>query len=180
MTCVVALIEDGKVYMGADSLGVAGYSCTTRADEKLFHNGDWLIGGTTSFRMLDLLRYKFVPPVVDPRITELRQYMCTSFVDEVRSCFGNGGFRKKENEVEVGGSFLVAIKDRLFNIESDFQVGEHVHPYAAVGCGRDIALGSLFSTEGFEPKLRLKTALEASERFSAGVSRPFQIKWTKG
>ena len=179
MTCVVALIEDGKVYMGADSLGVGGYSCITRADEKLFHNGDWLIGGTTSYRMLDLLRYKFTPPVLDPKITDMRQYMCTLFIDEVRSCLGAGGFRKKEHEVEEGGTFLVATGDELFQIHGDFQVEQHVLNYSACGCGEDLALGSLFSTEGDAPKVRIKTALEAAENFSAGVRRPFHILSTK-
>ena len=179
MTCVVAIIEDGKIHMGADSLGVGGYACSTRADEKLFYNGKFLIGGTTSFRMLDLLRYKFVPPVLDPDLTELRRYMCTLFIDGVRSVLGEGGFRKKDNEVEKGGTFLVAIRGRLFTVWDDFQVAENVEPYAAVGCGTDLALGSLFSTDHLEPKKRIRIALEAAEQFSAGVRRPFHILSTR-
>lgn len=179
MTCVVAIVADGKTYMGADSLGVGGYACSTRADEKLFHNGKFLIGGTTSFRMLDLLRYKFTPPVLDPEISDIRKYMCTSFIDEVRSVLGAGGFKKKESEVEVGGTFLVAIRDRLFTVYDDFQIADYVNPYAAVGCGRDIALGSMFSTHDLEPEDRIQVALEAAEQFSAGVRRPFHILSTK-
>ena len=188
MTCVVAIIEDGKTYMGTDSLGVGGYACSNRADEKLFYNGKFLIGGTTSFRMLDILRYKFTPPVIDPDMDDLRKYMCTLFIDDVRTEMGAGGFRKKENEVEQGGLFMVAIRDRLFTIYEDFRVAQESEPYAAVGCGSDIALGSLFSThdlgarfmlDDLGPEDRIQVALEAAEQFSAGVRRPFHILSTK-
>lgn len=179
MTCVVALIEGDKVYMGADSLAVDdSWQRSERADEKMFRIGDWLIGGTTSFRMLDLLRYKFQPPVLDPKEKDLRRYMCTSFVDAIRECLGTGGFRKKENEVEKGGTFLVARQNRLFTIYSDFQVAQDELPYAAVGCAQKVALGSLYSTEEYDAEYRILTALEAAAQFSAGVGQPFRILTT--
>lgn len=62
MTCIVGLVDKGSIYMGGDSAGVAGLSVTTRADEKVFLNGPFIMGFTTSFRMGQILRYKFVPP----------------------------------------------------------------------------------------------------------------------
>lgn len=51
MTCVVALKHDGRVYMGADSAGVGGYSLQIRNDPKIYRVKDLLFGFTTSFRM---------------------------------------------------------------------------------------------------------------------------------
>ena len=57
MTCIVGLVHEGVVYIGGDSAGVGGMSLTVRADEKVFQNGEFLMGFTTSFRMGQLLRY---------------------------------------------------------------------------------------------------------------------------
>ncbi|GAA4716378.1 hypothetical protein [Phytohabitans rumicis] len=45
----------------------------------------------------------------------------------------------------------------------------------AVGCGSDLALGALFATARtrMSPHRRVMVALQAAERFSAGVRGPF-------
>src|SRR3546814_10742010 len=62
MTCIVGLVDDGKVYLGGDSAGVAGWSLTVRKDPKVFRVGDCIIGFTSSFRMGPLLAHSFQPP----------------------------------------------------------------------------------------------------------------------
>ena len=68
MTCIAAITEKGKVYMGGDSAGVSGYDITIRADEKVFKNGQCVFGFTSSFRMGQLLCYKFKVPVKPPKM----------------------------------------------------------------------------------------------------------------
>lgn len=173
MTCIVALRSGGKVFMGCDSAGVGGLSLQIRVDPKIYRVGPVLIGFTSSFRMGQLLGYSLKVPDHDPRMA-LEKYMATDFVNAVRTCLKEGGFARKKEEEESGGIFLVAIEGRLFEIESDYQVGERVEPFAACGCGVDLALGSLFTTdESIEPKRRLELALLAAEAFSAGVRKPF-------
>ena len=176
MTCIVGLVgEDGKVYIGGDSAGVGGYSLTVRKDCKVFRNGEFVIGGTTSFRMLQLLRHAFMPPVYDPA-TDLEKYMTTTFVDAVRECFKLGGYLLKSSERESGGHFLVGFRGRLFQIEDDFQVGEALSGYDAVGCGSDIALGVLYATPDVRPRKRIELALRGAEEHNAGVRGPFYIE----
>ena len=99
----------------------------------------------------------------------------TTFIDAVRDCLKTGGWAKKDDEREEGGTFLVGVKGRLFTVEDDYQVGASADGYAAVGCGSEIALGALFATARtrMSPERRLTVALEAAERFSAGVRGPF-------
>lgn len=174
MTCIVALIDDSKIWMGGDSAGVGGYDLQVRKDEKVFRNGDFLMGFTTSFRMGQLLRYALKPPKCHPD-TDVYEFMVTDFIDTVRQCLKDGGYAKKENEVEEGGTFLVGVAGRLFVVDEDYQVGEMRVPFAAVGCGRAYALGSMKATEGQPAKERIRQALEAAEEFSAGVRGPFTI-----
>lgn len=175
MTCIVGLVDGDRVWMGGDSAGVSGLDITVRADTKVFRNGELLIGFTNSFRMGQLLAHRLVPP---PRQAgqELFRYMVIDFVDAVRQVLKDGGYAHKSNEVETGGNFLVATEGRLFAIQSDYQVGEAMRGYHAIGCGADYALGSLASTAGLSAEERVRRALECAELFSGGVRAPFTIQ----
>jgi len=175
MTCIVGLVHDGDVYIGADSAGVAGYSLTVRADEKVFINNGFVMGFTSSFRMGQLLRYSLKPPKYHPDI-DLTEYMVTEFINAVRECLKTGGYAKKDKEIETAGTFLVGFQGKLFKIDSDYQVGVPILTFDACGCGEDIALGSMYSNTSLPPVERIIQALEAAEQFSAGVRRPFLIK----
>lgn len=171
MTAIVGLVHDRRVHLGGDSAGVGGYALTVRADAKVFTNGPYVMGFTTSFRMGQLLRWSLKAPHPEG---DLDQFMSTTFVDAVRTTLRNGGWLAKENDREDGGTFLVGVHGRLFTVADDFQVGEAADGYAAVGCGHHLALGALYATTAVrKPRRRLRIALEAAERFSAGVRGPF-------
>lgn len=176
MTCIAGLVYENKVYIGADSAGVCNYSITPRKDPKVFINNNLIIGFTSSFRMGQLLKWSFIPPPVKEG-QDVDSYMNKDFIDTVRGCFKHGGYAQRHNEQEQGGSFLVGFKGRLFSIDSDYQVGESLLSYDAVGCGADIALGALHATDKLSilPEERIRKALEAAECFSAGVRSPFTI-----
>lgn len=172
MTCIVGIAEGGKVYIGGDSAGVCGMDIAIRADRKIFKNQGFVMGFTSSFRMGQLLCYKFSPPPRHPD-EDVMGYMVTKFIDGVRDCFKDGGYARKVSEVESGGQFLVGYEGRLFSIEGDYQIGETMCGYHAVGCGADYAKGSLFATMGEQPEKRLDMALRAAAAHSAGVCGPF-------
>lgn len=179
MTCIVGLVENDTVYIGGDSAGVSGYFLNVRADRKVFRNGDFVMGFTSSFRMGQLLQHTFTPPKRHPD-TPVDKYMVTSFIDAVRDCLKTGGYASRQNEVETGGIFLAGYAGRLFRIDCDYQVGEAVDGFDAVGCGEEIALGSLCTSVGMKPQKRLQLALEAAERYSAGVRAPFHFEKLEG
>lgn len=173
--------------MGSDCAGVSGLDLVQRADKKVFRVGEFLIGFTTSFRMGQLLQYSLRLPSVED---DLHRYMVTKFVDAVRECLKAGGYAKKENEVEEGGTFLVGVRGRLFKVVSDYQVGESLYPYDAAGCGEAYALGALAIYHGLQsvltpnidlnnhvnPEYRIRHALGAAQSYSAGVRGPFHIE----
>lgn len=178
MTAVVGLVHAGRVHLGADSAGVAGWALTVRADEKVFTNGQYVMGFSGSFRMGQLLRYSLQPPAPT---ADLPRFMATTFIDAVRETLKAGGYASKTSEQEHGGNFLVGIHGHLFEIGNDYQVGEPAGQVAAVGCGFEIALGALYAATaaGMPVKRRIRTALDAAERFSAGVRGPFAFVASK-
>lgn len=175
MTCIAGLVHDGEVYIGGDSAGVGYYDLTVRDDEKVFCTGPFVIGFTSSFRMGQLLRYSLSVSEQPVSMKDDYQFMVTWFIDGVRTCLKNGGYAKKEYEVEQGGTFLVGYRGKLYSVEGDYQVGKHADGFAAVGCGAQVALGALYACKLTDPRKRLQTALKAAERFSGGVRGPFVI-----
>lgn len=176
MTAIAAIRTRTNVVMGGDSAGVAGLSLSVRKDSKVFRVGPYLIGYTSSFRMGQLLRYgcktdslEDLRPVGDPLA-----FMVQKFVPRVRDILKAGAYTEIENSRESGGAFLVAWGRWVFGMHSDFQVEQPGDSYTACGCGFDLALGSLYSTEG-DPRGRIELALKAAERHSAGVRGPFTI-----
>lgn len=179
MTAIAGLVHDGQVLIGADSGGVGGWTVNVRKDSKVFTNGAYVMGFTTSFRMGQLLRWAFKPPA--PGKGSLERFMCTTWVDAARAALRDGGWAQKESEREIGGVLLVGVRGHLFRVDEDWQVGEHAEGYAAVGSGEQLSLGALAATEhlGLDPEKRVLSALEAAERHNIGVRGPFHLVWEK-
>lgn len=178
MTCIVGFVEGNTVWMGGDAAGTNNWLHQDLYDTpKVFRTGDALIGSCGSARQADLLRHALTVPDHDPRLA-IEKYMATVFMDAVRACFKAGGVCTTKDGVEESqGHFLIGYKQRLFAIYEDFQVRAPKLPYAAVGCGDQIALGALFASDHVTGgRDRVELALRASERFSAGVRGPFHIE----
>lgn len=189
MTAIVGLTHQGRVHIGGDAAAVGGYTLEIRKDPKVFtlpqrETGRpeqphvWAFGYTTSFRMGQILQYGFTPPTLTD---DLDRVMRTTFVDALRTAFKQAGWARTDNGVEETGQFLVGVAGRLFTVDEDYQVGEPADGYAAVGCGRAIASGSLHTTQGlgWGPEERLTAALEAAAHHSAGVAGPFTLVTTR-
>ena len=172
MTAIAGFVQDGKVWIGGDSAGVDGWSLTLRADQKVFRNGEFIFGFTSSFRMGQLLRYAFTPPTQKEN-QDIFTFMVTDFANAIRECLKAGGYAKKKDEEESGGVFLVGYRGRLFRIDSDYQIGEPLDGYDACGCAELILRGALYATRGVSAEERMQIALTAAEHHSAGVRGPF-------
>lgn len=177
MTCIIgyACPKENKVFIGGDSAGVAGYSIQIRSDEKVFKNGPFIMGFTSSFRMGQLLRYDFTPPEHPAEMDDMK-FMVSVFIPAVKKCFKDGGFLKVKDSQDAGGSFLVGYKGKLYEVDDDYQVGRLADNIAAVGCGSEIAKGAMYGLEHLYPKERIKKALDITVHLNAGVRPPFVIE----
>ena len=142
-----------------------------------------MIGGTTSFRHLDLLKYSedLFDEIDWYKKTEIdHKFMVTKFIPKAISLFRNGVI--SETEINRGGNFIVATPGKIFEIQNDYSVLEPELGICAVGCGRDVAMGSLLTTRAFDisPQEKIIKALEAAEQYCCGVQRPFHILCTDG
>lgn len=180
MTCIVAVKNKNKIYIGGDSAAVAGYSVNVRKDTKVFKNDKFLIGYAGSFRLGQLMRFAFKPPKHDKNKTDY-EYMCVDFIKKVQKTFEKNGFsgQNKRTEQETCGQMLVAYNGELYEIYEDYQVGIVADPYNSIGCGSDIALGALHAIHNLNPTLspekKVTAALDAAVAYSGGVIPPYNI-----
>lgn len=183
MTCIVALKHNNKIYMGGDSLGSAGYTKVVRSDTKVFIAGDMIFGFCGSYRMGQILQYVMAHPERPEGISDMA-YLVAHWIPAVIETFAESGFRGDKDihydhdETRKGGTFLLGYRGTVYQIEDDFQVGIPTDQYDAVGCGSDLALGAIFAAKkaGVKDPTKIVTvALEAAEKFSGGVQRPFVL-----
>ena len=177
MTCIVALKgADGKIIMGSDSAGSDSWSLIVLRDPKIYRVGGMLLGFTTSFRMGQLLGHSLSLPEHHSDVP-VERYMTTLFMDAVRRCLKDGGYAKRENDVEAGGTFLVAYKGRIFQVQDNYSIIENGRDFDACGSGFMLALGSLHSTaEWSDAAKRVQNALSAAESFCASVRGPMRME----
>lgn len=183
MTCITAIaVGDGTVVMGGDSATVDDrvLSIGTIVEPKVWTLGPLLFGACGSFRVSQLLRWHLTVPVPDPGCDPL-EYLTGPVVNAMRESLTIGGalttFQEDNTEALTESGFLLGYAGRVFELYSDFGIGELTQGYGAVGCGWALALGALVATEGFDltPKRRVRLALAAAERHSAGVQGPMTV-----
>jgi len=177
MTAIAGIVCDGKVWIGGDSAGTNYlFKMETRTDPKVFVNGEFVFGYTSSFRMGQLLEHEFTPPTPHEGDDGVA-YMVKRFIPAVKATLKSGGYQKTSEGQDEGGTFLVGYRGTLYQVYSDYQVARVRQGYQACGCGETLILGSLPATDRYDisPKDRIIMALEAAEQFSAGVRGPFTV-----
>lgn len=182
MTCIIGIKDEknNRVIIGADSAGTSGGSLIKRSDEKVFKNGDFLFGCAGDFRMLQIVRYAFIPPPIGSG-EDLEKYLCTTFVTALRECFIENGFAQTYAEGNARGPyFVLGYKDRIFQIEDDFQIAIHKNGIHSIGSGREYAYGAMHILKDLDltTKEKVKRTLKASAYYATTVDSPFIIKTT--
>jgi ATP-dependent protease HslVU (ClpYQ) peptidase subunit len=188
MTCIVGIVDNGVVWMGADSCaGSTGtYDHYPIKEPKLLYCAgkpiaDSVLGGYTgSFRFGQLLAHHLSMPTERDTTADALGYLVGTFLRSVCKTLRDNKYLQLKDGVESvpdGSKFLFASHGRLWVMQSDFSVIESLHGEAAVGCGMAYALGSLHATRKYEvtASTRVLQALQAAAERSAFVQSPFVL-----
>lgn len=164
MTCIVAIASGGRVWMGADSLITQGDVVTSSKAPKVYEAGGALIGFAGALSHAQAFRRW-----ASGRKLSAKGLRDGSLVDSARK-FIRARFRD-----EYEAEHIVAIGGELFVFDCTLGMDEPAEQFAAIGSGAQFALGALFASSSARPALRIPTALEAAERFSGSVRRPWSV-----
>ena len=180
MSVVVAIKENGRITIGADS------QCTRGGTRRTLSNPNnykvWRVLGTENCLMahVGVVREANVIRVaydLVPEMTQIKDGVDFSFVvkrlvprmfDELEDY---RAMKKGEDAPKFESSFLFAYKDKLYYISRNATVIE-IDDYVAIGSGECEAIGSLLSTEGEPCEERIKKAIKASAASDIYVDYP--------
>ena len=171
MTCIVAIKDKNKTYIGGDSLGVGGGQRIDRADKKVFVSHGIAYGFTSSFRMGQILKYHTVKQITKLKEADPFAYVVEALIPHYRDILKEHGYSRQDNNVDTGGVFVLGFNGNLFVIYSDFQVMQALSDYVSVGSGESYAFGALKIMEGMKlaPKVKIKKSINAASTFCTGV-----------
>lgn len=163
MTCIIACIDEkGVGHMAGDSAGtnVEYHTQTLRKEPKVFRNGEFLFGFTSSFRMGQILQYEWGAPERPEKISDMA-FMVTRFIPSIRDALVNGNFID-ENSTK-GGSFIVIYRSTLYEVQGDYQIFVPSDDFTAVGSGAEAAASAYFTLQHYgKSNLTTKDILRAS------------------
>lgn len=156
MTCIIAYTDGTKSFIAGDKLGSNGFTKSVMVEPKIFEkkfikvhedgvqrNEETLaIGGTTSFRMLQLLDHKLVLPEQIKGTTTV-QYLVQLAIPAIRALFKEE-WGSRDNGQEVGGGqFIILHNHVIYEVQGDFSVLQPKTSITSVGSGTYHAIASM-------------------------------------
>jgi ATP-dependent protease HslVU (ClpYQ) peptidase subunit len=178
MTCIVGIVDRGRVLMGGDSAVTFDDGMQVACASKLWRAGKFLLGGAGDPGFVGAVRYEMMTP--KRRGEDPARFVGRDLVAAMREALAACGFtRSTDDGCYGGGEVLVGYRGALYHVGSD--LGFHAIPcgYAAIGSASSVALGALHALRDRPPVERLRAALEAAAEHSAKVRAPFTFEELK-
>ena len=187
MSLVIGIKEKGKVILACDSqvtIGGVKKSSSLESNFKIWHpdkHSEVLMGSVGTVRQMNVIKH------TDNIIDELKilqdkvdhSFVVSKVVKKILTTLkDNNVIATKDNILLMDNSYLLAVKDRLYQIYSDGAVIE-IDDFTAIGSGSNEAIASLNNSEGRDPIERIKLAMDASSRNDIFVDYPLIIGTTE-
>ncbi len=165
MTVIVGLVDNDTVYIAGDRGVSNGENILPMAQPKIFQKSSFVFGYCGNVGVGQVFASLHFPPITDEDPYEvLRRTIIPDFIEEL----------SKIKEFEDDSDILIGAKGRLFEITTaDFGVVELSE--VAIGTGYQYALGSLHSTQGQDPSLRIASAMGAAITHSPTCMGPIDV-----
>lgn len=154
MTCIVGIIGEKGVLLAGDAQGSTAWIKRNDVSPKVFQLSDLLcVGYCGSGRFGQILQYHLMDSLEDPPLGMDEHYwIVRQFIPYLRDVTEEHGHLEVHHNLETFGpsEFLLAVRGRLFIIDNEFGVSEHVLSYESVGSGAETAMGAIHGELGAE------------------------------
>jgi ATP-dependent protease HslVU (ClpYQ) peptidase subunit len=177
VTTVAGIEHCGRVFLAADSGSfLPDDSVNTVRNSKVFARGSWVFGIAGNWRVWSILwRHLQEPKRPDRHRVDLAML---DLVDEIRKLLDGHGFEQSldsENAAVHPWFVLAGVNGELWEIDTFFQAVRSTGRHAAIGDGAQWAIAALDALDIRDPKLKLKRALEITEKRSMCARRPWRF-----
>jgi ATP-dependent protease HslVU (ClpYQ) peptidase subunit len=167
MTCIAAIIKEGKAYMAGER-AIADDSHQMKSDTpKIWKVGDYLFGycGTLEGQ---IIQNNFIPPKPEGNIDK---FMRGKFLESLKQFYETWNIPA---EKDSDFSLLICVKGKMYEHEAaTLTMISYDTTYYAIGSGAAYAMGSLHATQNYkDPKRRLTHALDAAILYSPNCLYP--------
>lgn len=156
MTCIVGIRGGRGVLLAGDAQGSTDWTKREDVSAKVSLLSPVLaIAYCGSGRFGQILQYHLTDSLENPPLGMDEHYWAVrEFVPYLRAVTEEHGHLHIHHNVEEFGpsAFLLAVRDRLFTVWSDFGVDEHVLCFEALGSGAETAAGSIHGELGNKRK----------------------------
>jgi 20S proteasome alpha/beta subunit len=175
MTVIVGLVGKKGVLIAGDAQSSTDWIKREDTSAKVFELRETVVVGYCgSGRFGQILQYHMDTLEAPALQMDEHKWLVKEFVPKLRDVTEFHGHLHVHHNVEEFGpsAFLIGVRGRLFCIESDFSVNEHVMPYEAVGSGAETAMGSMHGELGniYEPLSDAKLQAIAERAISAATT----------
>jgi len=172
MTCIVAISDNKKVYMGGDRGHSDSHTIVSSTRPKIFDVGSYLIGYAGNSGIGQAVVYNFEFPPVG-KTHNIDRHMLQVFIPKLRSFITDNNIKLPDDDDNNAG-FIVGVKGRVYEIDlTDFQCIEYNE--VAIGSGSSYAYGSLYSNKDYEPSDRILQSINAAITYSPTCQGPIDI-----
>ncbi len=152
MTCIVGLVGKKGVLIAGDAQGSTDWIKRNDVSPKVFQLSDLLaVGYCGSGRFGQILQYHIMDSLDPPPLgADEHRWVVRDFVPMLRTQTEEHGHLHIHHNVEHFGpsEFLLAVRGRLFIVDSEFGISEHVLAFESVGSGAETAMGSIHGELG--------------------------------
>jgi len=160
MTIIAAWTDGENAVIGGDSGAFDDGSAITTTNPKVWRSGDYLVGVSGSFRIMELIHQSNLGETHQVRDFLLTQSEKTGFPSS------------------PDWGVLVVGLDGIWEIGSDFSVVKSSERYNAIGSAGLAALSALHvleSVDDLSPQGRMKLTLAAAMYHTTYVRKPFKV-----
>jgi len=132
MTCIVAIVSEGIVYMGGERGHSDSHTIVSSTRPKIFECGPYLVGYAGNSGIGQAVVYNFEFPAVG-KTNNIDRHMGQVFIPRLRSFFIDNNIKLPEDD-DQNASFIVGVRGRVYEVDlSDFQCIEYTE--IAIGSG---------------------------------------------
>lgn len=175
MTCVIGIRGDEGAVIAFDSFSGNDSRVMVRRDLKGAQlSPEIAFGYTWSYRYGQIIAHHLDLPDVEG---DEHAWVVTAFVPAMRAALAEHGFLKKENEREESGQLVLAVRNRVFLVESDHAVCESAANYVACGSGEPYAEAAIASLQKANVELADEALATIALQTAAKLNRSVRAPW---